>query len=159
VSMLKRSFLSFLLFSFLLSVFGQDTTSIAKDTVLFSDLSFSQFKLAAAFENKPYFIMFSASWCAPCHRIKKEVFTHPKIVQLANEHYMAYWVDIESFNGIEINNTYKISQLPTILFFDPKGRIIDKAIGYFDSYYLFKKLREHIPPGQRNVEWEHSYEK
>jgi thioredoxin-related protein len=102
--------------------------------------------------------MFSASWCAPCHRIKNEIFTHPKIAQIVNENYLAYWVDIESFDGLEVNNTFRVSQLPTLLFFDPKGNPIDKAIGYFDGYYLFKKFRAHIPPAQRNVEWEHNIE-
>jgi thioredoxin-related protein len=129
-----------------------------KDTVLFSSLSFEDFKKAAAFENKPYFIMFSAPWCKPCHRIKNEIFTLPKIVQLANEQFLAYYVDIENFDGMEINEEFKITQLPTILFFDPKGNRTDKATGFFDGYYFFLKMRSKIPPHLRNVEWDHIYQ-
>ena len=149
-----------LLFASFVSLRGmaQDTSAVVLDTVIFSDLSFKKFTEQAKFENKPYIIMFSASWCAPCHRIKNEIFTHPKIAQIVNENYLAYWVDIESFDGLEVNNTFRVSLLPTLLFFDPKGNPIDKAIGYFDGYYLFKKFRAHIPPSQRNVEWDHNIE-
>lgn len=157
---LKVSFLS--LFMAWVSVHAQmDTmmvTVIKKDTVVFSSLSFEDFKKAAAFENKPYFIMFSAPWCKPCHRIKNEIFTLPKIVQLANEQFLAYYIDIENFDGMEINEEFKITQLPTILFFDPRGNRTDKATGLFDGYYFFLKMRSKIPPHLRNIEWDHIYQ-
>lgn len=142
--------------SFLLYSSPQDSTRVDSQ-VQFSETSFIDFKKQAAFENKPYFIMFSASWCSPCKRIKKEIFTHPKIASLANEHFLVFEVDIESFDGLEINNEFKVSQLPTILFFDPKGKLTDKATGFFDAYYFFKKLRAKIPPHLRTIDWDHSY--
>lgn len=141
-----------------ISVYAWPNDSTVLDSkVLFSEVSFDNFKKQAAFENKPYFIMFSASWCSPCKRIKKEIFTHPKIAAIANEHFLVFEVDIESFDGLEINNEFKVSQLPTILFFDPKGKPIDKATGFFDAYYFFKKLRAKIPPHLRTIDWDHTY--
>ena len=154
----KTLFIFLICFSVFANTKAQDSSTVTIDTVAFSLLPFQKFTEQAKFENKPYIIMFSASWCAPCHRIKNEIFTHPKIAQIVNENYLAYWVDIESFDGLEVNNTFRVSQLPTILFFDPKGNPIDKAIGYFDGYYLFKKFRTHIPPAQRTIEWEHKVE-
>lgn len=129
-------------------------TLIIKDTVRFESSNFESFKKRAAFENKPYIIMFTASWCAPCHRIKEEIFTHPKIINLLNQNYLTYMLDIEDFDAMEVNSKYfNVSQLPTILFFDPKGRQVDKAIGYFDGYYFFKKIRNQIPPYKRGPDW------
>jgi thioredoxin-related protein len=125
-----------------------------RDTVIFSDLAFDAFQKQARFDNKPYFIMFSAPWCAPCHRIKNELFTNEQIAALANQNYLAYYIDLESFDGAEINSKlFKVSQLPTVIFFDPRGVETDRAIGFFDGYYFFRKLRAHIPPAQWGSDW------
>jgi thioredoxin-related protein len=132
-----------------------DTVPVVKDTVIFSSLSFKAFRQQAKYENKPYFIMFSASWCAPCHRIRNEIFTNQQIASLANGNYLAYYVDLESFDGAEINSRFfKVSQLPTVIFFDPQGVETDHAIGVFDSYYFFRKLRAHLPPTKWGKDWE-----
>jgi thioredoxin-related protein len=133
---------------------SSDTSIVIKDTVTFSPLSFEAFRTQAKFENKPYFIMFGASWCAPCHRIKNELFTNQQIADLSNKNYLAYYIDLESFDGMEINSKlYKVSQLPTVIFFDPRGIETDRAIGYFDGYYFFRKLRAHIPPEAWGRDW------
>jgi len=134
---------------------GQDSTRASNaDTVVFSSLDLEGFEKLARFENKPYIIFFTASWCAPCHRIKNEIFTNDKIASIANSNYLAYNLDIESFDGADANRlSYHISQLPTLLVFDPRGKQLDKAIGYFDGYYLFKKLRAHIPPSKWGKDW------
>jgi thioredoxin 1 len=134
---------------------AQDSISPPKlDTVIFSDRKFDDFLADARFENKPFIVLFSASWCAPCHRIKNEIFSLPKIAALANDNYLVYLIDIESFEGAEVNSKYfKVSQLPTVMFFNPQGKQTDKAIGYFDGYYFFKKLRAHIPPSRWGKDW------
>ncbi len=136
------------------SLVSHDTVSAVKDTVTFSKLDFDAFKKLARFQNKPYFIMFSASWCAPCQRIKNELFTNQQIAALSNQNYLAYYIDLESFDGAEINSKFfKVSQLPTMIFFDPQGVETDRAIGFFDGYYFFRKLRAHIPPSQWGKDW------
>jgi thioredoxin-related protein len=136
------------------TVVARDTVVAVSDSVIFSKLDFESFKKLARFENKPYFIMFSAPWCAPCHRIKNEIFTNAQIVPLANQNYLAYYIDLENFDGAEINSRFfKVSQLPTILFFDPTGHQTDQAIGFYDGYYFFRKLRAHIPPSKWGRDW------
>ena len=148
------SFIILLIYSLFCT--AQDSTVNVNpiDSVHFSHLSFGAFQKQARAQNKPYYILFTASWCAPCHRIKSEVLTHPRIYGLSNENYLAYTLDLENFEDIEINSRlFKVSQLPTILFFDASGKKIDKAIGYFNAYYLFKKLRGHIPVSRWGAEW------
>lgn len=136
------------------TVVVQDSVVAVRDTVIFSKLDFEAFRKLARFENKPYFIMFSASWCAPCHRIKNEIFTNSQIAALANQNYLAYYMDLENFDAVEINSRlFKVSQLPTVIFFDPRGIETDQAIGVFDGYYFFRKLRSHIPPTQWGKDW------
>ena len=140
---------------FYISLSAQDSSAARKDSVIFSKLDYDNFKKVAQFENKPYFIMFGASWCGPCHRIKSELFTNPQIAALANSNYLAFYIDLEDFDGAEINSRYfKVSQLPTVLFFDPIGHQTDQAIGFFDGYYFFRKLRAHLPQSKWGKDWE-----
>lgn len=134
--------------------YAQDSATAPRDTVGFWHGSFEDFRTLARFENKPYFIMFSASWCAPCQRMKKDIFTNQRIAVLSNQNYLAYYMDLENFDDVEINSKlFKVSQLPTILFFDPLGKQIDSAIGFYDGYYFFRKLRVHIPPSRWGTDW------
>lgn len=138
-----------------LRVPAQDSALVREDSVHFSKIAFDDFRKKARFENKPYFIFFSAPWCAPCQRIKKELFTNTQILNLANQNYLAYYIDLENFDDLEVNSRYfKVSKLPTILFFDPTGKQTDQAIGYFDGYYFFRKLRAHIPPAVWGPDWQ-----
>ena len=133
---------------------GRAQDKSANDSVHFSHLSFGAFQKQARTQNKPYYILFTASWCAPCHRIKSEVLSNPQIYILSNDNYLAYTIDLENFDDIATNSKlFHVSQLPTILFFDPHGKQTDKAIGYFDGYYFFKKLRAHIPPSRWGSDW------
>jgi thioredoxin-related protein len=131
-----------------------DTTYIKKDTLIYSQHNFENFKKKARFENKPYMVFFTASWCAPCHKLKDEVLTNDKIIKLLNDNYLVYYLDMEDFEDLDINEKYfHVQQLPTFLFFDPKGTQIDKGTGYFEGYYLFKKIRAHIPPHKQGKDW------
>jgi thiol:disulfide interchange protein len=142
------------MFSISSALSAQDSIMVTKDSVVFSNMTFDAFQKQARFENKPYFIIFSASWCAPCQKIKKELFVNQQIAALANQNYLAYYMDLENFDDVEVNSKlFNVSQLPTILFFDPTGKPIDKAIGSFDGYYFFRKLRAHIPPSKWGQDW------
>lgn len=135
---------------------AQDTTAVpGRDTVRFVHMPYDTFSALVRFENKPYIILFTASWCVPCQRIKKEVFTNPQIASLVNDNYLAYYIDLENFDDLEVNSRlFHVEQLPTIYFFDPRSRLIDKAVGFFDAHYMWRKLREHIPPSQRGADWQ-----
>lgn len=114
------------------------------DTLRFSGSSFSDFKNLVKLQRKPYILVFGASWCKPCHRLKHEVFNDFMVAAFANERYLAYYVDLESFDGLEVNNEFRVQQLPTVMFFDAYGRKKDEAIGLFDAQYFYKKLRSNL---------------
>lgn len=124
------------------------------DSLFFYEGNFNSFQQRAAFENKPYLVFFTAPWCAPCHRLINEVFPQPKISAILKNSYLLYRIDLDDLNDAQLNKSlFNVEQLPTILFFDPKGKRTDSATGFFDGYYLFKKLRAHIPPSQRGSDW------
>lgn len=145
-----------LMLSLAVSGVAQDTTGAqAHDTIRFVHMQYDTFTSLVRFENKPYIILFTASWCVPCQRLKREVFTDLQIAALVNNNYLAYYIDLENFDDLEVNSKlFHVEQLPTILFFNPMGRQTDKAVGFFDAHYFWRKLREHIPPTQRGSDWQ-----
>jgi thioredoxin-related protein len=116
------------------------------DTVVFYKKSFDSLKVEARAKNKPYMLVFGASWCQHCKRVKTEVFTNQAVAQLLNTRYLVYYVDLESFDGLEVNNEFEVKDLPTIKFFDAKGNEQETIKGYFDNYYLFRKLKAYVVP-------------
>lgn len=116
------------------------------DTVIFYKQSYDSLKADAKAKNKPYMLVFGASWCQHCKRVKNEVFTNQAVAQLLNQRFLVYYVDLESFDGLEVNNEFNVKDLPTIKFFDAKGNEQETIKGYFENYYLFKKLKAYVVP-------------
>ncbi|MBS1622719.1 MAG: thioredoxin family protein [Bacteroidetes bacterium] len=138
------------------SAAAQDSTLVVvRDSVRFVHMPYDTFTALVRFENKPYIILFTAPWCVPCQRLKKEVFADPQIAALVNKNYLAYYIDLENFDDLEVNSkVFHVEQLPTIYFFDSRSRLVDKAVGFFDAHYFFRKLREYVPPARRGSEWQ-----
>jgi thiol:disulfide interchange protein len=128
-------------FALTLTSFAQTPPTSAGDSIIMFDGSFKNMKLTAQKFKKPYFIVFGASWCAPCHAMRRDVFTNTAIAQFTNDHYLVYDLDLESFTGLEINNEFQVNQLPTIKFFDYTGKELETVTGLMDINYLYKKLR------------------
>jgi thiol:disulfide interchange protein len=127
--------------AFTANIHAQD--SAAADSVIMFDGSFKNLKLMAQKFKKPYFVVFGASWCAPCHAMRRDVFGNHVIAQFTNDHYLVYYLDLESFSGLELNNEFQVNQLPTIKFFNAEGKELETVTGLMDVNYMYKKLRVH----------------
>ena len=84
---------------------------------------------------KPVVIDFWAPWCGPCRSIA------PIIEELATAYegraiIGKYNVDDDSDLGIE----YGIRNIPTMLFFDKEGKMVDKHVGTITRDALAAKI-------------------
>ncbi len=134
---MKKIFL-FFIFCFLFSVF---TKASPPDTLRYFDGSFKSLKRESVRLKQPYALLFGASWCAPCHALQRDVLNSDVIASFANSHFLIKYVDLESFEGLEVNNEFKINQLPTMLFFDPSGKKIDDIVGLVEINQMYKRMR------------------
>jgi thiol:disulfide interchange protein len=77
-------------------------------------------------EKKPVFIEFYADWCAPCKILEQEVFTQKPTYSYLNKNFINYSVDFASESGKRIASIFEVSTLPTIIFVNPQGVLLER---------------------------------
>ena len=80
-------------------------------------------------QDKLVFVDAYTTWCGPCKRMAKNIFTQSEAGKFYNERFVNLKLDMEKGDGIEFSRTYRISSYPTLLFIDSEGELIYKSIG------------------------------
>lgn len=81
-------------------------------------------------ENKLIFIDAYTTWCGPCKKMAKEVFTKDTVANYFNSTFINYKLDMEKGEGIEFAAKYDVNCYPNFLIIDGKGNIIHRGAGY-----------------------------
>ena len=75
--------------------------------------------------NKPVIVDFSATWCTPCRELDDITFRDPAVVQQAESNFVMVKVDLTAKGNPlyeKLVTHYSIKGVPTVVFFDSKGR-------------------------------------
>jgi len=80
-------------------------------------------------EGKLVFLDIYTSWCLPCKMMEEDVFTNEGTADVINADYISYKVDAEKDNGPDLAAIYQVKSYPTLLFLDPKGRVLERKEG------------------------------
>jgi len=114
------------------------------DTVLsnpFSTLYWDAFKRQVDSLKRPYYIDFSATWCGPCKALDNTVFNDPRVIEITQHGMLAKKIDVDDFDGIGVTETFKITSLPTVVFFDSSGKIKNRVEGLYTVDYFLDILK------------------
>ena len=116
-----------LILSFLsihLLVFGQE-----KKGIEFFDGTWEEALALAKKDHKIIFVDAYASWCGPCKRMAKNVFTDEEVGKVYNRHFINVKMDMEKGKGPEFAQKYGVSSYPTLFFIDEEAQVVNQVKG------------------------------
>ena len=91
------------------------------------DFLLSTILAQAKAEHKLVFVDAYATWCAPCKLMDKEVFPNSATGLYFNQNFISYKLNVEKNNGPTVKLLYEINVLPTLLFLDAEGNVLEKV--------------------------------
>lgn len=140
----------FCLLSFSLMSYGQG--------IVFTEGSWSNVLDKALKEKKPIFLDAYTVWCGPCKKLEKEIFTQIPVGEYFNNTFVSYRMDMEKGEGIEFAKKYDITAFPTLLYFNEKGELLKKSVGFKDAEELIKYTKESLDPKNQITGFKKEYE-
>lgn len=105
-------------------------------------LSWEEIQAKARSEHKGIFIDCYATWCGPCKKMDKEVYTDSLIGNYINSRYVSVKMQMDStgkddedvkswYNTVrEFKRNYNFNGFPSYLFFSENIELLHRAIGY-----------------------------
>jgi thioredoxin-related protein len=102
-------------------------TSLA---VHFQKTSFSEAAAKAQQENKLMLMDVYATWCVPCKKLDKTVFSDEQIGEFINTKFVSLKVDGEKGEGPQLMEKFGVPGYPTVILFNAQGEEIDRVVGF-----------------------------
>lgn len=76
-------------------------------------------------EDRPLFIMMTATWCGPCKMLERDSLANVWIRE-----FMKPFVVVQAFEDKAVEDKYGCEGYPTLVFCDPQGEPLHKFVGY-----------------------------
>ncbi|MEI7420967.1 MAG: thioredoxin family protein [Prolixibacteraceae bacterium] len=113
----------------ILSFFWIGALSAQETGIRFETGNFSQALEKAKLEGKYLFIDSYTTWCGPCKKLEKDVFTDKEVANYFNSKFINLRLDIEKGEGPELKKRFGVHFIPTLLFINSEGEVENKFIG------------------------------
>lgn len=95
--------------------------------------NWKQAQLESQKQNKPIFMDAYASWCEPCKRMDREIFSKPEVAKFFNDNFVNVKFDMEKGDGLPLAKTHQVKFYPTYLFFSTEGILVHRGGGYIEA--------------------------
>lgn len=106
--------------------------------------SFAGILKKAKAENKPIFIDFYTTWCAPCKWMERDVFELDQVGQLFNENFINVKVDAEKGEGPMLATQFGVVGFPMLVYLDSNGDMVESQLGMTTATTVMDKARRTI---------------
>ena len=146
-----------LLLGFCLAVFF--SLSLQAQGIEFYGGTWKEALAEAKAQEKIIFIDAYASWCGPCKKMSKNVFTDDKIGNFYNKNFVNMKLDMEQGEGLIFRRQYPVSAFPTLFFIDAEGKVVKKVQGAKQVGAFLALGKEVLSLNDRSGEYAEAYEK
>lgn len=116
-------------------------TVVSQNGIQFFQGSFEQAQTEAKKQHKPLFVDFYATWCGPCKRMAKTIFTKDSIGKYFNEKFVSLQLDAEKPENVAIAKQYKVEAFPTLAFIANDGKAISISVGAMGASELMEAAK------------------
>ncbi len=83
-------------------------------------------------------IDFSASWCAPCVRLKKQTLANPDVARWLEDVQVIY-VDLDKYPALA--RSYQVTTIPDVFFIGRDGLIVDRLRAFEEPGPFLSRLK------------------
>ena len=126
--------------------------------IVFTEGSWSEILQKSQAEKKPIFVDAYTVWCGPCKKLAKEVFTQDSVGEYFNKNFISYRMDMEKGEGVEFAKKYDVTAFPTLLYFNDKGVLMNKSVGFKEADELLTASTEALHPKNQIGSFKKEYE-
>lgn len=109
-------------------------------------------------QDKIIFVDAYATWCGPCKRMAKNVFTQDEVGEYYNANFINLKLDMEKGEGKKFRQTYPVSAFPTLFYIDYTGEVILQVKGAQKVDGFIKLGKNAISKVDRSGEFAKEYE-
>ena len=86
---------------------------------------------------RPVMADFYADWCGWCKKLDKDTYTDPDVIT-KSKYFVC--VKLNADTARDESAKYKVRGLPTIVFLDAEGKVLDQIVGYTGPKDLADKM-------------------
>jgi YHS domain-containing protein/thioredoxin-related protein len=83
---------------------------------------------------RPVWIQFTGPWCPNCHKMDRETFRNPKVIERLTKHFVIAKISCE--NDAELALSFGFTQLPSSVLISHDGKILARHEGFADPEKL-----------------------
>jgi thioredoxin-related protein len=131
-----------------------------KGIVFIQGMSWQNVLNKARVEGKSIFVDCYTTWCGPCKKLDKEVFSDEQVGKLFNNKFVCYKLQMDSTgNDDEIvkasyqdahyfRDAYKVFAFPTSMFFSSDGKLLNRREGLTETADFIKTGEDVLDPSK-----------
>ena len=131
----------------------------AQDGIDFFAGSWEEALAEAKAQDKIIFMDAYAVWCGPCKRMAATVFTDKRVGSFYNDKFINLKVDMEKGEGKKLQQKYRVSAYPTLLYIDYTGKVVQRVKGARDAEAFIALGKTALTKVDRSEEYAIEYEK
>jgi thioredoxin-related protein len=139
-------------------IYSQEIEKSKIDLMWHADLSWQQIKKKAKAENKYIFVDCYATWCLPCKKMDREIYSNDSITRFLGSRFISLKIQMDTSKSDNeeikkwysdanyINKEYHIRSYPTFLFFSPDGELVHRDAGFKNVKELLDLASSAVSP-------------